>query len=348
MTKGKLPSGLTLSSAGEITGTATASGTFTFTVTATDSSQPTPLLASAKLSLQVVPTLVVTTTSLPGVEVGATYSGATLATTGGTAPISWEITGGSLPAGLYIDAQTGAVLGTATLSAVSSTFTVTAMDSSNPFQTASAQLSITVTGTPLTISPTSIAAGTAYQNQPYSYQFQATGGTAPYTWSVSKGSALPPGLSLNPTTGVLSGTPNVPGGYGLYEASITVTDADNQKATINQSIFVETLRPLYVLEIPAEFLVPGEPFSTAVQVAGGLAPYTFSVTSGSLPPGIALNSSTGVISGTPLASDTGNYSATVTVTDSQSPSRSGQTFADFVYEGGAGGTGGCGNGGCGG
>ena len=133
VSSGNLPFGLTLnSSTGVISGTPVSASTSIFTVTATDSTTPLPQSASARLSITVNPAgLIVTTTSVPAAEVGSPYAGATLMSTGGTAPVSWSVSHGKLPKGLSLDSGTGDISGTPT-AAGSSTFTVTATDSSTP------------------------------------------------------------------------------------------------------------------------------------------------------------------------------------------------------------------------
>jgi len=108
VTPGSLPAGLSLSTAGVITGTPTAYGTFDFTVTVTDAESP-AMTASKPLSITIKPApLAITTTSLPAATGGAAYS-ATLAATGGVTPYAWSVTAGSLPPGLTLNASTGAV-----------------------------------------------------------------------------------------------------------------------------------------------------------------------------------------------------------------------------------------------
>ncbi len=142
---GSLPTGLSLSGGGAISGTPTAAGASTFTVKATDQA-PTPLSATQQLTLTVESPLSVTTTSLPNGLFGAHYSAALVAT-GGTPPYSWSVTSGSLPLGLTLNATTGTIQGTPT-TVGTSTFTVTATDSATPTPaTANKQLSITITAT---------------------------------------------------------------------------------------------------------------------------------------------------------------------------------------------------------
>jgi hypothetical protein len=322
VTTGSLPTGLTLNGAtGVISGTPTASGTANFTVTVTDSETPTAKTATANLSIVVNPALSVTTATLPAGVIGTAYAGATLAAAGGITPYTWAITTGSLPAGLSLNANTGAISGTPTGTFTGTiNFTITVTDSESPTkQTASANLSIVISATPLKVTTTSLAGGsigTVYTNQ----TLQATGGITPYSWTVTTGS-LPSGLSLNASTGVISGTPT--GTFvGTDSFTVTVTDSETPtqaKATANLSITI-SVAPLSVTTTSSSFVVgvvnsvyP----STTLQATGGISPYTWAVTTGSLPAGLSLNGTTGVISGTPTASGTVNF--TVTVTDSETP-----------------------------
>ena len=141
---GQLPAGLSLNAAtGAITGTPTQEGSVSFTVRVTDSTSPTAETATASLTCSIQPgTLTVTTTSLPNGTVGKAYS-AQLAVSGGTTSYTWSITSGQLPAGLSLSATTGAITGTPT-QAETSSFAVEVEDASNPVQTATADLSMTV------------------------------------------------------------------------------------------------------------------------------------------------------------------------------------------------------------
>ena len=139
---GSLPPGLSLSSAGVITGTPSALGTFAFTVQVTDSTAPVPLTATGPVSISVeVPPPAITTTSLPGAVVGTGYSAA-LTATGGTSPYAWAVVSGSLPAGLTLS-PSGSITGMPSVQG-SATFTVRATDASATPLVASADLSIAV------------------------------------------------------------------------------------------------------------------------------------------------------------------------------------------------------------
>jgi hypothetical protein len=125
---------------------------------------------------------------------------------GGIGPYTWSKTSGSLPAGLTLD-STGRLSGTPTATGTS-TFTVKATDSAIP-TAGSGTRSITMTINPrqLTVTSKSLAAGTV--GKTYSQAVSSAMGIKPLRWSIS-GGLLPPGLSLDPSSGVISGTPSQP------------------------------------------------------------------------------------------------------------------------------------------
>ena len=156
VTTGALPAGLTLSSAGVLSGTPTASGTYSFSITATDSSSP-ALTATSPYTLTIAaPTLMVSTPTLPAGTVGVVYS-QTLTATGGTPPYTWTLASGTLPAGLTLS-PAGVLSGTPT-AVGTSTFAFTVTDMGTPVQTAT-------TGTlTLTIAPAPLAGNSLLQGQ---------------------------------------------------------------------------------------------------------------------------------------------------------------------------------------
>jgi hypothetical protein len=179
--------------------------------------------------------LSVGTAALPGATVSNSYS-VPLVAIGGVAPYTWSITSGTLPPGLNLSSS-GTISGTPTNTGNSS-FTVKATDSNSPASTATMNLGIAVgtsAGTP-TITTTTLPAATV--KTPYNVLLAANGGYTPYSWSVvpSEGN-LPTGLSLNASTGQISGTP---GAGGFAEFFVKVTDAQNQTYTQELSIWVNT------------------------------------------------------------------------------------------------------------
>ena len=310
LASGTLPNGLSLSSGGVISGTPTATGTSTFTVQVADSGSPV-LTATKQLSIAVNPApLAIVTATLPNGTLQSTYN-STLQASGGTTPYTWSVTVGALPTGLTLNAATGQISGVPTTSGTS-TFTVTVTDSATPTpQTKSKQFSILVNPV-LSVSTASLPNGTV--GTAYSQQLQSSGGTAPITWSVTIGT-LPAGLMLNSGTGVISGTPTT-----AATSNFTVQAADastpQQTATKALSIIVNAA-PLAVTTTTLPNGTVGVAYNTTVQSSGGTPPVMWAVTVGALPAGLALNTSTGAITGSPTT--TGASSFTVQATDSATP-----------------------------
>jgi hypothetical protein len=296
---GTLPAGLSLNStSGVLSGTATVAGTSTFTVQASDSSGS----ASGQYSLTVngtAPTIK-SQSPLPAGTTGTAYS--YQFTASGSTPMTWTVIGGTLPGGLTLSSS-GLLSGSPTQSGTYS-FTIQA---SNSYGANSAAFSLTCNGgVAPTITSTSSALGAATLNQPYSYQFTAAG-TAPMTWRVASGS-LPPGLTLS-SSGLLSGSPTQGGTY-----SFTVQASNSYGA--NSAAFSLTCSGGVAPTITSRSSALGQttlnqPYSYQF-TATGTTPMTWTVISGTLPPGLTLSSS-GLLSG--AATQRGNYSFVVQVTN---------------------------------
>jgi hypothetical protein len=199
---GTLPAGLTLT-LGVIGGTPTTAISSTpLTFTVTDSSLPSAQTVTSGLTLTIAlgpaPLSITTTslqsgfttTSLPSGQVGTPYSQGLFAT-GGTTPYTWTLTAGTLPDGLTL--ASGVISGTPTTAINSTPLTFTVTDSSSPPQTAtSSGLTLTIGASTLRITTTSLPSGQV--GTLYSQGLLATGGTTPYTWT----------LSATPYTGLLS------------------------------------------------------------------------------------------------------------------------------------------------
>jgi uncharacterized repeat protein (TIGR01451 family) len=141
----------------------------------------------------------------------------------------------------------------------------------------------------------------------YSHPLTVTNGTSPFVWSVSSGT-LPAGLTLNASTGVLSGTPTAGGSTTFV---VQVTDAAGESATRSVTLVIAAA-PVVTFTPPAGQV--GIAYSQQPSLTGGTAPFVWSISSGSLPTGLAVNSSTGLVSGTPTTS--GSFSVTIAATDS--------------------------------
>jgi hypothetical protein len=297
---GSLPAGLSLNTAtGGISGTPSALGVSNFTMQVEDIAHA---LDSKALSITIGGPLIITTTSLPGGTANAPYS-RPIAASGGTIPYTWSISEGGLPAGLNIDSSTGVISGTPSNPAAFS-FKVQAIDSAGA-STNSQLLSITVAPVPAITTASPLPPGTI--GAAYSQTFAATPGTLPLTWSVTTGT-LPSGLSLNTSTGVLSGTPSI-----AATANFTIQAADAAQATASKE-FALTITALSITSTTLPGGTKGTAYSHAVASIGGVAPLTWSISAGALPAGLNINSTTGVITGTPTTVESSNF--TVKVADS--------------------------------
>lgn len=297
---GALPPGLSLNSAtGGIAGTPSATGQYSFVAAVTDANGAT---ASGSFVINVAPPpLAITTASLPDGLSGAPYSAA-LAAAGGVPPYSWAVTAGSLPPGLSLDAG-GALAGQPSAAGLF-TFTVTVTDSAQ--SSASRAFTLRVYE-PLRILTSALPEGT--EGLAYSASIQAAGGAPLYAFSLASGS-LPAGLALS-AGGVLSGSPAEAG-----EFQLVVRVTDSAKFAADQPLRLKVHpRPAILTDALPEGRV-GEAYSAALS-GRGREPLSWSVSSGSLPPGLSLNAQTGVIAGTP--SQPGVFTFQITLSDGNQP-----------------------------
>jgi hypothetical protein len=165
---------------------------------------------------------------------------------------------------------------------------------------------------PLSITTRSLPSGQI--SQAYSTTLAATGGTASYTWSLTAGT-LPPGLSLSASSGVISGIPTASASPAL---TFKVTDSGSpaQSSTVDLSLAIADGLSISTTSLPNGQVVTA--YSATLTATGGTTPFSWALTAGSLPAGLALNAATGVISGTPTAT-AASTPLTFTVTDSGSP-----------------------------
>jgi uncharacterized protein YhjY with autotransporter beta-barrel domain len=240
LASGTLPAGLDLASDGTLSGTPTAAGTFTFKLTAQDSSTgdgPFSVTTASDLTLTIAGPAIVIAPTLPAGTIHSAYSGA-FSASGGTAPYTFEVTAGSLPAGLTL-ATDGTLSGTPT-TVGSFNFTVTATDATtgtgSPF-TKSEPYTLVINGVPLTLTPSTVPDAT-YGSAYTPVVLSASGGTGPYSFEVTAG-ALPPGLALA-TDGTLSGTPTQ---AGTFPYTVTATDAEGSTGSQPYTLTVAAVVP---------------------------------------------------------------------------------------------------------
>jgi hypothetical protein len=322
-----LPPGITLTSNGILTGTPTAVGAYAIAVSAIDSSTP-PQSLTVLFNLQVASPLAITTTTLPNGLVGMNYS-SPIVSIGGTQPVSFSLTTAAFPPGLTITqpgpgSQTGGLQGTPTTPGTY-TFNESVADSSNPQQTATQPYSVIIAN-PVTITTTTLPNAPTDGGSPalpYSAQIQINGGApGAFTYSLTSGS-LPAGITLNPTTGALTAT-SVIANPGTSNFTVQVSSAGPPASSATASLSI-TAVPFFNGNTP-NTLASGNvavPYSQIISSTGGIAPYNYHLLSGTLPPGLTLNSPTATtitLSGTPTAVGTTMFF--IAGADSTSPPQS--------------------------
>ncbi|SEP65238.1 Putative Ig domain-containing protein [Devosia sp. YR412] len=297
---GSLPAGLGISAAGVISGTPTEDGTFNIVLTVTDANG---FAADIPYTLAVAAPSITLAGSVPAGRIGQAYNGQ-ITVTGGVTPYGFTVTTGTLPAGLSLNPTTGAITGTPT-AAGTSTVTITATDD-NDFTGLRSYEFVIASNMGTTTLPASLA--TPVYKAPYTASVAASGGNAPYGYAVTTG-ALPAGLSLNPTTGAITGTPTAAGNFNF-----TVTVTDNQ-GLINQQSYQWTIAPpvITISGTPPAGRVSVAYPATTITASGGATPYGYVLQNA--PPGLVIGASSGVISGTPT--QVGTYSFNVVVTDNE-------------------------------
>ena len=299
-----LPAGLTLNaSTGVISGTPTVISTQrTYTITASNAGGSTTATISLSVISVVAPSALTYTTP-NNYTVGTSISNLT-PTASGDAATGYSVDP-ILPAGLSLNTTTGVISGTPTAASPATNYTVTA---TNAAGSASAIINISVANAtpPSNLSyttPNTFRVGAAISNLT-----PTVGGGAVVSYSISP--ALPAGLSLNTTTGVISGTPTAASAATTY--TITATNSGGSTtSTVDITVIIAVAPSGLSYATPQVYTVDGNAINNLTPAITG-DPAMFSV-SPALPAGLTLNSNTGVISGTPtLAAASTVYTVTAT------------------------------------
>ena len=245
------------------------------------------------------PVIAITPDSIPNALSGVAYN-QQLTRTGGVASGTWSVVDGALPAGLSLNPTTGVLSGTTTAAGnynFSARFTA-----SNGCLGEKRYFFSVIVCQPFTLGPEPLPR--ALVNTLYSQQLTTTGGTAPYTYGVIGGSP-PAGITLS-SSGLLSGTPTT-----TTPANFTVRSTDSNGCTGTKTYTLIVCSPITVNPAIAANGTVGVFYTQTFTQSGAGASPTWSST-GTLPPGLALDSGTGVLSGTPTTS--GIFSFTIVAT----------------------------------
>jgi hypothetical protein len=289
---GTVPPGLRITVDGKLTGTPTEAGTFSFWVGLDDNGGPDnpaclipSVQSQAEFTMVVMPDLAVTTASLPTGTPGRPYS-AQLEFSNPEVGwrVIWDIVEGSLPAGLALS-ESGLISGTPA-GAGSSSFVVRAREPFRRFGVRTLTLNVA----------TALQASASFRpgevGVRYSASVAASGGVAPLSYAVD--GSLPAGLTLNQTSGAVTGTPT---DAGVFPVRIVVSDAVGQKVIVPASIRVAARLAITTNRLPGAHA--GAAYATRLRSSGGVAPKRWRIVRGSLPRGVRLAAATGALSGAP-------------------------------------------------
>ncbi len=311
-----LPAGMSISSStGQISGASSVTSTQTsYSVTATDTNGS---FASSSFDLTVEQAVTATqAVASTGLTQGRAASFTPVTGGGGTGALSYSINP-ALPSGLSIAIATGAISGTPSVTSVNTTYTVTATDQNS----ATASNTFTLVVNAAVTAPTGGSPVALTQNHlatPFTPVTSFTGGTTPYTYSINP--ALPLGLSIDSSSGQISGTPS--GTLAATSFTVTATDVNGSSAgnsfslTINAAVAVSPVSAAVVLTQNQPSL-SGLPTVTASGGTGGLT-YGIAPT---LPSGLSFDTTNGHITGSPSVTHA-TSSFTVTATDTNGASNS--------------------------
>lgn len=307
VSSGSLPPGLSMSTAGIVSGVPTQAGTFDFfaTVTYVGCAKP---ASDDTFRIPIVP-------GLPKLTIGPESAGP--ATTGtpyslqmtasAPEPKTWSINSGTLPPGLAIDASTGLISGTPSVAGQFDFQVLAKMNGDTRSDTKALGIVVRDQLRILGTEPfTSARRAQGEVSLPFEATLAATGGSGTYTWSLTSG-ALPPGLTV--TDGAIAGTPTT---AGAYPFTATVTDTEGRVSNYPARILVAAK-----LAISTLLLRPGKVgklYAAKLRTLGGVKPTTWRIARGPLPRGIRFDRTLGQLSGIPKRS--GRYRVIFEATDS--------------------------------
>jgi len=296
---GTLPPGLTFDpQAATITGTPTQAGVYSFTILSQEIGTNYAAFQSYTLYVSLGPALSLTPLTHPQAAVGVAYTGSPFQVAGGVPGYIWAFQNGTNVDGLSINASTGQVTGIPTAGGVFP-MVVIATDASGA--TVNATFTLNVLG----VSTTSLPGATV--GSAYSQTLAAVGGNGTLNWSVKGTNLPPPGLTLN-SLGQITGKPTA---SGTFPFVAQVTDSVTQlSATQALSIIVAPVATITPATLPNGTV--NIPYTSTTLTVPGVTISNWAVTTNTLPAGLNLNPSTGVISGTPTAAGSSTFTISAT------------------------------------
>jgi len=299
--EGTLPPGITLTPAGLLSGTPTTAGTYAPRIRTSNNVGPGPGQLFRMVVSEDPPTI-----NSPSVTTGTINSPFSFTLLASPNPTAFQISSGTLPEGLSLSADTGVIAGTPE---VSGTFVVGVQARNSKGLGPVSTLTFSLAGIPPAI--TSVLTTTGNAEQPFRYQIVASNEATSYSVT----GTLPNGLSLNPSTGLISGTPT-----SVFEGTVTIT-ATNASGSDNETLNI-VINPVVVILTSTEVAgTVGTPLSFQL-TANPSNDLVYSVGKQKLPTGLEITS-TGLITGTPLSAESSAVTLKVV--------RGGQTTEDSRY-----------------
>jgi hypothetical protein len=305
-----LPQGLSLNTdTGAIYGTPVSQSAQSIIIEVSDSDSP-PQIVQKEFPLSVNPkALYIFTPELPDCPVDTTYF-AEISALLGKPPYTWTVKSGQLPPGLQLQftQNSARIEGTPTQTGQYA-FTLAVSDSHLPANHAEKLFTIIISGS-LEMRTTDL--NSAQKGEAYQDSIQAMGGQPPYTYQVIQGK-LPEGLVLNSFTGDITGTAN----GESEEFKVQVRDSSEPASTVEKVLTIYVIDPLKINTTVIPDARQYQRYITSLDIQGGIQPYHFQITTGSLPQGIHMDEIFGIISGFPK--NTGDFSFGIRLTDNATP-----------------------------
>jgi large repetitive protein len=313
---GSVPPGLSVSSSGLVSGVPQGRGDFRFWVELSDENPPSaswcrPATAQREFQIVVDSGFAIEQQSVTAGTVTQPYTQTLSAVTvlstnpftGVPANASWSVKSGSLPPGITLSSD-GKLTGVPTTEG-SYQFAILAQEGG---RSDSETYNLPVRQPVVIASPfTARVSPKSEVGVPFTASQTATGGTGTYTWALTSGS-LPAGVTFDPTTAAISGTPTTPGSYPF---ALTATDSEGRVTKLNTTMTVAA--KLRITTLRLKFAKLGKPYRAMLATIGGVAPEAWKIQSGSLPKGVHFDKRLGLIAGTPLQG--GAYRATFVAKD---------------------------------
>lgn len=298
---GQLPSGMSLNAAtGAITGSSAATITSTVKISARDTDGYVAISDNIRIAVTNAPDVFVG--EIPSAKVRKAFS---IVPSTNISTVSWSLTG-TLPAGLAFNTTNGSISGTPSTVGTSGPLKINALNTATSITGSSEEFTIAVAeGNVISVSA---AAEKWRKGLASTTQFAVANAVGSVTWSISSGS-LPPGVSLDPSTGTISGTPT---SFGTYQPVIRVVDSEQAWGTITHTMNVQAGPSI---SYQAAILRPGVNSNVLPRTQDLVGSPTFAIT-GTLPAGLTFSTSTGGIAGTPSEASATPSLVTVKLTDS--------------------------------